>query len=179
DNRSFLWLVHEANEATVPRVNWTEIHDVNHLSPITGAESQWRSDAFETTASGSWSTGVKFGAIAFEIKAFVAPTPPPPPPPDPIPPPTCEEDLATVVQDLEEALERVDTLMGLVDEATTNIIALEAELALKNDQISALESDLGLKNNEINALEAALVLRDDKLAQIAVLLEQMETILSA
>jgi hypothetical protein len=69
NNRPFLWVIHFANQATTERTNWTEIGDTNHSLPSTGAESQWRSDTFETTASASWLTSSGFGAIAFEIKA--------------------------------------------------------------------------------------------------------------
>lgn len=66
NNRPFLFNRHQAAEGTTPRANWTEIGEVG-----SGAESQWRSDAFETTASASWATSSPYAGIAFEIKALV------------------------------------------------------------------------------------------------------------
>lgn len=54
---------------------------------------------------------------------LVTPNPEPPPAP-----PTCEQDLATVRQDLEDALSEVDALVGLVQECLTRLSGLEAEL---------------------------------------------------
>lgn len=53
-NRALSFWCHLANEATTPRANWTETAsaDGNFNVPATGAEGQFRSDAFETTASG-------------------------------------------------------------------------------------------------------------------------------
>lgn len=72
DNRAFFINVHHADELVTPRTNWTELGDAGSNSPDLHTESQWRSDTFETTASASWTTNVRLGAIAFEVKAVVA-----------------------------------------------------------------------------------------------------------
>src|SRR3990172_6232571 len=43
--------VHIANEVTEPRTNWTEADDLAGADPVRGLNTQWRSDAFETTSS--------------------------------------------------------------------------------------------------------------------------------
>ena len=70
DNRPFLAVAHAANEATTPRASWTEIGDTQDIAPNRGTETQWRSDTFETTASATWTTSERYGAMAFEIKAL-------------------------------------------------------------------------------------------------------------
>lgn len=70
-NRPMSVWEHAANQATTPRTNWTELHDVAGNNPTTGFESQYRSDAFETTASASWVTSSDWGGLAVEIKALV------------------------------------------------------------------------------------------------------------
>lgn len=69
-NRPFSAFVHvqPGSESTTPRANWTEIGDVV-VANVRNLETQWRSDTFETTASGSWSTSQEYGGIAFEVKA--------------------------------------------------------------------------------------------------------------
>lgn len=72
DNRPFLLALHNANQVTTPRTNWTEIGDASLNDPTYGGigiETQWRSDTFEASASASWVSNVKYGGIAFEIKA--------------------------------------------------------------------------------------------------------------
>lgn len=70
NNRPFLWVIHSnLAEATTPRTNWTELGDVNTSDHNVSMETQWRSDAFETTASASWTTSSDYSLVAFEIKA--------------------------------------------------------------------------------------------------------------
>ena len=71
DNRPFAIFGVRANEAHTPRANWTELSDTPGASPSTGLSTQWRSDAFETTASASWSSSARWGGIALEVKASV------------------------------------------------------------------------------------------------------------
>lgn len=77
DNRAFLAMGcgAVASEAITERTNWTEIHEAAADTPSANLQTSWRSDAFETTASASWTSSVKFGAMAFEIKALVSSTP--------------------------------------------------------------------------------------------------------
>ena len=71
DNRPLSFWVHLANEATTPRTNWTETTgaDGNYNTPATGAEAQFRSDAFETTASATWTTTINWFGVAIEVQA--------------------------------------------------------------------------------------------------------------
>lgn len=73
NNRPFLWLGHTGSgSGTTFRQFWTEPSDVVGSSAILVTESQWRSDAFETTASATWVDSGDYGGIAFEVKALVA-----------------------------------------------------------------------------------------------------------
>src|SRR5207302_6943185 len=67
-NRPVSGWFHAQNEVTSPRTNWAEVDDGNHNMPNAAMESQWRSDAFETTASASWSTSSAWLGIAAELK---------------------------------------------------------------------------------------------------------------
>mgnify|MGYP001582549698 CR=1 FL=1 len=71
-NRPIALWFHFANEVTTPRTNWTEADDLRGSGPLRGVETQYRSDAFETTASASWVTSSRWGVIAAELKAEVA-----------------------------------------------------------------------------------------------------------
>jgi hypothetical protein len=66
-NRPFSFFAHRIAEATTFRTNWSELSDNTGSSPAVGIESQWRSDAFETTASASWTTGTTAFGIAVEV----------------------------------------------------------------------------------------------------------------
>ncbi len=72
-NRPLSFFVHLANEVTNPRANWTETAgaDGNFNTPATGAEGQFRSDAFETTATATWTTSSAWIGAALEIKALI------------------------------------------------------------------------------------------------------------
>jgi len=67
-NRPVSGWFHATQEGTSPRANWAEADDGSHNNPGTGLESQWRPDAFETTASASWSTSSAWLGIAAELK---------------------------------------------------------------------------------------------------------------
>lgn len=70
-NRPLAFFVHLANQGTTPRANWTEPSgaDGNFNNPATGAAAQYRDDAFETTASASWTTSSDWRGIGLEIAA--------------------------------------------------------------------------------------------------------------
>jgi hypothetical protein len=64
-DRPIAGFAHDATEVTAPRTNWTEIDD---LSASNALETQYRGDAFETTASASWATSSDWAGIAAEIR---------------------------------------------------------------------------------------------------------------
>lgn len=67
NNRPFAFFIRVGTQNMVPRTNWTEIQEAALGAAI---ESQWRSDAFETTASVSWTTTTNpYSGIAWELKA--------------------------------------------------------------------------------------------------------------
>lgn len=68
-NRPIAAFIHAANEAASERTNWTEIHDGGFATPVFSMESQWRTDAFELTASASWATSSGWAGIAAEVAA--------------------------------------------------------------------------------------------------------------
>jgi hypothetical protein len=68
-NRPIMGIGTQLGEAITPRTNWAEIGDGSIATPARRLEAQWRSDTFETTASGTWTTATfDWGAIAAEIK---------------------------------------------------------------------------------------------------------------
>jgi hypothetical protein len=71
-NRPLAFLYHAVNEVKGPRANWNEGHDAGHNSPTRSLESQYRTDAFETTASATTATSGLWMMIALEIKASLA-----------------------------------------------------------------------------------------------------------
>jgi hypothetical protein len=71
DNRPAACFWHVIQESTTPRTNWTELDDMTGSGQVRGVETQYRDDAFETTASGSWSTSADWAGMAAEIKALV------------------------------------------------------------------------------------------------------------
>ena len=68
-NRPFMFVTHFANEVTNPAASWTEIAEMIVTTPVRALESQWRSDAFDTAATATWTSNVRHGGISFEIKA--------------------------------------------------------------------------------------------------------------
>lgn len=68
-NRPIAGFILDASDAITPRTNWTEIDE---LTDSRNLETQYRSDAFETTASASIVSGTQYWAgIAAELKAEV------------------------------------------------------------------------------------------------------------
>jgi hypothetical protein len=74
ENTQLAFFVHQANEGTTPRTNWTEPTgaDGNFSSPATGAAAQYRTDTFETTASASWTTSSAWIGVVLELEAALA-----------------------------------------------------------------------------------------------------------
>lgn len=68
NNRPIAGFVHGAATESTPRTNWTEMDDGTYATPDRGMETQVRSDAFETTASVTWTTSSAWCGIAAEIK---------------------------------------------------------------------------------------------------------------
>lgn len=77
NNRPISFWLHLANEATNAQTNWTLTAGAtgNFNTPPTGAAGQFRSDAFETPATASWTGNVLWRGVALEVKA--APVSPP------------------------------------------------------------------------------------------------------
>lgn len=74
-NRPLAAFFHNSNaDAITPRTNWTELNEFTHSSPTITFESQYRGDAFETTASASWGSNHIYGGTAVEIKAATTTT---------------------------------------------------------------------------------------------------------
>lgn len=71
-NRPMAGFVHLAAEVHAPRTNWSTLtlnqNRGSHGSPNAATSGQYRSDAFETTASASWTSSVAWLGIAIEIK---------------------------------------------------------------------------------------------------------------
>jgi hypothetical protein len=74
NSRPFAWLnILTANPMT-PRTNWTELSDDGGGSPSARIQAQWRSDAFETTASASGYTSSAHDiGVVLEIAEATAP----------------------------------------------------------------------------------------------------------
>jgi len=68
-NRAFACFGHREWEPSTERANWTELTDRKQTNPSTNMQTQWRPDAFETTASATWATARVWGGIAVEIRA--------------------------------------------------------------------------------------------------------------
>lgn len=69
DNRAIAGFFHAQNEATTERANWTELDDLAVGLGGGGLATQYRGDAFETTASATWASTVNAEGIAAELKA--------------------------------------------------------------------------------------------------------------
>jgi hypothetical protein len=67
NSRPLAFFTHQQNEATTFRTNWTELSDVSSTDPVMGFEAQWRSGAFETTASATWASSSRHFGFALEI----------------------------------------------------------------------------------------------------------------
>jgi hypothetical protein len=68
-NRPISFFAHLANEVSNAQTNWTLETGArgNFNTPATSAIGQFRNDAFETTASSSWSTSSAWRGVALEI----------------------------------------------------------------------------------------------------------------
>lgn len=95
DNRPFSFFWHNANEESTERTDWTEIDDLTGGAHLRGVITQWRDDAFETTASASWTTSAAWAGIAFELLALVASDPVVTPSPAESVGETADEDAVT------------------------------------------------------------------------------------
>jgi hypothetical protein len=62
------------NEAKTARASWTALDDLHNFSSMSLA-TQYRSDAFETTASATWTTSAIWAGISSELKATGATLP--------------------------------------------------------------------------------------------------------
>jgi len=69
NNRALSFWMHRAQEVTTPATSWTELADDNDTTPSRGHETQWRSDAFDTSPAASWATSSRWQGVAFEIRA--------------------------------------------------------------------------------------------------------------
>lgn len=56
----------------VGAADWTEIHDVTSTTPSVSLETQIRTDAFEATASASWTGSVAYEGFVVEVRAAPA-----------------------------------------------------------------------------------------------------------
>jgi hypothetical protein len=73
NSRPFAFFAARVNAALTGRTNWTELSDDTSTAPIGAFQTQWRSDAFETTASATWTgSGVNRHGIVVEIAAAAA-----------------------------------------------------------------------------------------------------------
>jgi hypothetical protein len=70
-NRPLAFFWHEGNEGATERTNWTKADDMHGSGTVRSLMTQYRPDAFETTASASWTTASAWRVIAAEIKALV------------------------------------------------------------------------------------------------------------
>jgi hypothetical protein len=71
-NRPIYGSAQTTSQNQTPRSGWTEADDLTISSPTDGLETQWREDAFETTASATFSEVEDWGCIAAELKALVS-----------------------------------------------------------------------------------------------------------
>lgn len=69
NNRVVAGVYHAQPEDATPRSLWTKLDSVWGSSPGRSVMTEYRSDAFETTASASWTTSGAAVIIALEIKA--------------------------------------------------------------------------------------------------------------
>ncbi len=74
DNRPIVGFYTAINQTATPRTNWTLVDDLALGSPPRALSTQWRADAFDTTASVTWAGSNSYGGIAAELKAVVSVT---------------------------------------------------------------------------------------------------------
>ena len=81
DNRPILIAGVDSNTTPTPRANWTEVDVLAGTTPNHTIESQFRTDAFETTAGVTWAVSGNGILIAAELKADQGGAPAAEPPP--------------------------------------------------------------------------------------------------
>jgi hypothetical protein len=64
---------HRAAEATTEGPGYTELDDVSHGLPATGAQAEWHATAADAVPSASWLTTGDAGGFALEVRAGAAP----------------------------------------------------------------------------------------------------------
>ena len=69
DNRPSAFFVHAATENQTQGTNWTLSSTGNYATPARGGGGEWRSDAFDTNASESWTTSAHWVGYALEVIA--------------------------------------------------------------------------------------------------------------
>jgi hypothetical protein len=74
NSRPLAWFTLSGTQTVTPRTSWTELSEVTGSLPNIVLESQWRSDAFEATASATFLSMTDFMGIALEIAEASAPT---------------------------------------------------------------------------------------------------------
>lgn len=74
-SRAIACFAHLANETTTERTNWTELEDQSGAGPLRGVEVQVRTDAWEATASATWTTSSLWAGFGVEISESGAGTP--------------------------------------------------------------------------------------------------------
>jgi len=70
NNRPIAAFTHEATEATTP--GWTGLDDLSGVAPVTGFNTQYKDDAFSTSATASWTTSSDWVGLAVEVIAAAA-----------------------------------------------------------------------------------------------------------
>ncbi len=70
DNRPLSGFYVVANETPTARTNWTLVDTLSNINPSRTLSTQWRSDAFETTASITFAASSGYGGVAAELKAL-------------------------------------------------------------------------------------------------------------
>jgi len=79
-NRPVAFFSHRAQEATTEEPGYTELDDVSHAAPTTGAACEWHAATAETTPSASWITSIGAGGFAIEVRIADSAPPPNQPP---------------------------------------------------------------------------------------------------
>jgi hypothetical protein len=73
DNRPLAFFSHRFAEPTTEGSGYTELDDANHISPSTGAQTEWHALAADTTPSASWVTAGTAGGFAVELRVGSTP----------------------------------------------------------------------------------------------------------
>jgi len=75
DNRPVAFFSHRANEATNPKLGYSELDDGNHGAPSTGSQCEWHPTGADSTPSASWAGATDAGGFAIEVRAAGSPPP--------------------------------------------------------------------------------------------------------